>query len=168
LNSFIIQNFEIFIIRKRLVCLNRKNNLAKIIWRDIQQQSTHCFWFVSQSELLLSFFIAHAMPDIKTRQGFPSDNVNNNVDVQQGNNSNDVENLDDVILKMTSLPRAKVFKKSSNFVLFSYLFIDFSVEHYWKHGKQIFLHKTKFENFRKIWIATTNIGLEFDSITFGT
>ena len=27
---------------------------------------------------------------IKTRQGFPSDNVNNNVDVQQGNNSNDV------------------------------------------------------------------------------
>ena len=89
---------------------------------------------------------------IKTRQGFPSDNVNNNVDVQQGNNSNDVENLDDVILKMTSLPRAKVFdsKKSSNFVLFSYLFIDFSVEHYWKHGKQIFLHKTKFENFRKI------------------
>lgn len=89
---------------------------------------------------------------IKTRQGFPSDNVNNNVDVQQGNNSNDVENLDDVIQKMTSLPRAKIFdsKKSSNFVLFSYLFIDFSVEHYWKHGKQIFLHKTKFENFRKI------------------
>jgi len=54
---------------------------------------------------------------IKTRQGFPSDNVNNNVDVQQGNNSNDVEDFDDVIQKMTSLPWAKFFdsKKSSNF-----------------------------------------------------
>ena len=60
---------------------------------------------------------------IKTRQGFPSDNVNNNVDVQQGNNSNDVENLDDVIQKMTWLPRAKFLIVKKFIFLFSYLFI---------------------------------------------
>ena len=61
---------------------------------------------------------------IKTRQGFPSDNVNNNVDVQQGNNSNDVENFDDVIQKMTSLPRAKFFdsKKVQIFILFVFIY----------------------------------------------
>ena len=60
---------------------------------------------------------------IKTRQGFPSDNVNNNVDVQQGNNSNDVENFDDVIQKNDVIAQGKIFdsKKVQIFILLVFI-----------------------------------------------
>ena len=57
---------------------------------------------------------------IKTRQGFPSNNVENNIDIQQGNNSNDVEILDDVRQsEWRHCPRQKfLIVKSSKFHFF--------------------------------------------------
>ena len=65
---------------------------------------------------------------IKTRQGFPSNNVNENIDVQQGNNSNDVEKFDDVIKKWRHCLRQNflIVKKVQIFyvfIVFIYLLI---------------------------------------------
>lgn len=61
---------------------------------------------------------------IKTRQGFPSNNVENNIDIQQGNNSNDVEILDDVRQsEWRHCPRQKfLIVKSSKFPIFFLIF----------------------------------------------